>query len=129
MLMSLTLFTSLTLSLLYSEKKYELSFVIMLLSIALFFLTEKVLTFYIIFEFSLIPTIFLVLRYGYQPERFQASIYILLYTIFSSLPFLLWIMSSGSWFLDLETLFSYRNLRCSVLILVPSLPFLVKLPI
>uniref|UniRef100_A0AAU6QG32 NADH-ubiquinone oxidoreductase chain 4 n=1 Tax=Prionospio multibranchiata TaxID=3050093 RepID=A0AAU6QG32_9ANNE len=47
------------------------------------------LLFYILFEASLIPTLFLVLGWGYQPERLQAGMYLLMYTVTASLPLLL----------------------------------------
>nr|UBU97799.1 NADH dehydrogenase subunit 4 [Dardanus aspersus] len=46
------------------------------------------LFFYIAFESSLIPTLLLILGWGYQPERIQAGVYMLFYTLFASLPLL-----------------------------------------
>jgi len=40
----------------------------------------------------LIPTLFLILGWGYQPERFQAGIYLLFYTLLASLPLLVGIL-------------------------------------
>lgn len=37
--------------------------------------------FYFIFESSLVPTLLLILGWGYQPERIQAGIYIIIYTL------------------------------------------------
>nr|UFZ13742.1 NADH dehydrogenase subunit 4 [Protosialis americana] len=45
--------------------------------------------FYLFFESSLIPTLFLILGWGYQPERLQAGIYLLFYTLLVSMPMLL----------------------------------------
>lgn len=45
--------------------------------------------FYIFFELSLIPITAIVLGWGYQPERFQASNYLVLYTVTASLPLLI----------------------------------------
>lgn len=45
--------------------------------------------FYLFFERSLIPTLFLILGWGYQPERLQAGVYLLFYTMLASLPMLL----------------------------------------
>nr|UFZ12769.1 NADH dehydrogenase subunit 4 [Sialis longidens] len=45
--------------------------------------------FYLFFESSLIPTMFLILGWGYQPERLQAGIYLLFYTLMVSMPMLL----------------------------------------
>jgi NADH-ubiquinone oxidoreductase chain 4 len=36
----------------------------------------------------LIPILFLILGWGYQPERVQAGIYLLFYTLLASLPLL-----------------------------------------
>nr|YP_010577101.1 NADH dehydrogenase subunit 4 [Amphitretus pelagicus]UZN92547.1 NADH dehydrogenase subunit 4 [Amphitretus pelagicus] len=54
-----------------------------------FFLMENMLMFYMFFEMSLIPTLILILGWGYQPERLQAGIYMMLYTVSASLPLLL----------------------------------------
>jgi NADH-ubiquinone oxidoreductase chain 4 len=45
-------------------------------------------SFYLFFESRLIPTVFLILGWGYQPERLQAGIYLLFYTLLASLPML-----------------------------------------
>lgn len=50
------------------------------------------LSFYIFFESRLIPTLFLILGWGYQPERIQAGVYLLFYTLLASLPLLVGIL-------------------------------------
>jgi NADH-ubiquinone oxidoreductase chain 4 len=40
----------------------------------------------------LIPTLFLILGWGYQPERVQAGISLLFYTLLASLPLLVGIL-------------------------------------
>jgi NADH-ubiquinone oxidoreductase chain 4 len=40
----------------------------------------------------LIPTLFLILGWGYQPERVQAGIYLLFYTLLAPLPLLVGIL-------------------------------------
>nr|YP_009369713.1 NADH dehydrogenase subunit 4 [Pseudophyllus titan]ARO46873.1 NADH dehydrogenase subunit 4 [Pseudophyllus titan] len=45
-------------------------------------------SFYLFFESSLIPTLFLILGWGYQPERLEAGVYLMFYTLFASLPLL-----------------------------------------
>nr|BCO38790.1 NADH dehydrogenase subunit 4 [Vargula hilgendorfii] len=52
------------------------------------FCCQSVLMFYISFEASLIPLFFLMMGWGVQPERLQASVYFLLYTLVGSLPLL-----------------------------------------
>nr|YP_010713406.1 NADH dehydrogenase subunit 4 [Dinobdella ferox]WDA96081.1 NADH dehydrogenase subunit 4 [Dinobdella ferox] len=71
---------------------YSLMFlkIIMILNLTLLmcFLMSNIIMFYIMFELSLIPTLFLILNWGYQPERLQASIYLIMYTVMGSLPML-----------------------------------------
>lgn len=61
---------------------------LLLLSLVITFSSLNYLLFYISFEMSLIPTLILILGWGYQPERIQAGIYILFYTLALSLPLL-----------------------------------------
>nr|ATL76500.1 NADH dehydrogenase subunit 4 [Stylotermes sp. Chi-131] len=56
------------------------------------FSSVDLLSFYFFFEGSLIPTLFLILGWGYQPERVQAGIYLLFYTLLASLPLLVGIL-------------------------------------
>nr|UQJ75282.1 NADH dehydrogenase subunit 4 [Proneotermes latifrons] len=65
-------------------------FFIVLLAIMLFctFSSFNFFSFYLFFESSLIPTVFIILGWGYQPERLQAGIYLLFYTLLASLPML-----------------------------------------
>jgi len=91
------------------------------------------LWFYIRFEASLIPTLILILGWGYQPERIQAGIYFIFYTIFASLPLLLSIISiyyqigTSSIYLNIE-ITDNRVMR-HVWYLVTVFAFIVKLPI
>ena len=61
---------------------------VLLFFLILTFRCTDYLLFYITFEASLIPTLILILGWGYQPERIQAGIYMLFYTLFASLPLL-----------------------------------------
>nr|QNS38255.1 NADH dehydrogenase subunit 4 [Ramphastos sulfuratus] len=60
--------------------------------ILLAFSTTELTLFYISFEATLIPTLILITRWGNQPERLSAGIYLLLYTLISSLPLLITIL-------------------------------------
>nr|QHD47990.1 NADH dehydrogenase subunit 4 [Indonemoura auriformis] len=63
---------------------------VLLLLILLYctFSATNLFMFYLFFESSLIPTLFLILGWGYQPERLQAGVYLLFYTLLASLPLL-----------------------------------------
>nr|YP_010891523.1 NADH dehydrogenase subunit 4 [Alviniconcha adamantis]WJK73046.1 NADH dehydrogenase subunit 4 [Alviniconcha adamantis] len=58
------------------------------------FCLSSIMHFYFFFEASLIPTLLLILGWGYQPERLQAGMYMMIYTVGASLPLLLVIMAS-----------------------------------
>nr|QNH68984.1 NADH dehydrogenase subunit 4 [Mazarredia convexa] len=66
-------------------------FIILLLLFSLFctFSSLNLFNFYLCFEFSLIPTLMLILGWGYQPERLSAGFYMIFYTLLASLPLLL----------------------------------------
>lgn len=53
------------------------------------------INFYVMFEISLIPTLTLIIGWGYQPERLQAGVYLLMYTMCGSLPLLICIFYYG----------------------------------
>jgi NADH-ubiquinone oxidoreductase chain 4 len=65
-------------------------FFVVLLVIMLFctFGRTNFFSFYLFFESSIVPTVFIILGWGYQPERLQAGIYLLFYTLLASLPML-----------------------------------------
>lgn len=122
-----------------SEKVYKLNnktnwfilIVLFLLLILVFtFSSINLFIFYLFFESSLIPTFFLILGWGYQPERLQAGFYLLFYTLLASLPLLLGILYCKE---EIGTInyFSIINFRFSsqLLYLCLILAFLVKIPI
>nr|YP_010000530.1 NADH dehydrogenase subunit 4 [Erythrocercus mccallii]QOD96416.1 NADH dehydrogenase subunit 4 [Erythrocercus mccallii] len=60
--------------------------------VLLAFSASELMLFYIAFEATLIPTLILITRWGSQPERLNAGIYLLFYTLASSLPLLIAIL-------------------------------------
>nr|URX53327.1 NADH dehydrogenase subunit 4 [Calcaritermes nearcticus] len=93
------------------------------------FASVSLFSFYLFFESSLIPTVFLILGWGYQPERLQAGIYLLFYTLLASLPMLVGIFYfynfSGSVCLFLLT---SLNSFSSFFYFCMIFAFLVKMP-
>lgn len=67
---------------------FSVSVGVLIIIVVVFFYTDNFFMFYIMFEFSLLPTLYLVLKWGYQPERLQAGVYFVMYTICGSLPLL-----------------------------------------
>nr|YP_010598403.1 NADH dehydrogenase subunit 4 [Citharomantis falcata]UIX55347.1 NADH dehydrogenase subunit 4 [Citharomantis falcata] len=106
-------------------------FMILMLLLMLYctFCSINMISFYFFFEGSLIPTLFLIFGWGYQPERLQAGIYLLFYTLFASLPLLLGIMYIYSNLNYLVFSLMYMNDIMSLyLYLKMILAFLVKMP-
>jgi NADH-ubiquinone oxidoreductase chain 4 len=73
---------------------FEFSFFVILLGVILFltFFVRDLFSFYFFFEISILPTVVIIMGWGYQPERFQASIYFFFYTMVGSIPLLLIIL-------------------------------------
>nr|YP_010725953.1 NADH dehydrogenase subunit 4 [Anopheles lindesayi]WDY83648.1 NADH dehydrogenase subunit 4 [Anopheles lindesayi] len=112
------------------EKLFIFMILFLLLMLILTFSSMSVFMFYLFFEASLIPTLFLILGWGYQPERLQAGVYLLFYTLLASLPLLIGIfyilnfMNTLSFTLLLNLSFMNMNLLYLSLIFA----FLVKMP-
>jgi len=68
--------------------------VVIVLTIMLYCTFRRIglLILYTFFESRLIPNLFLILGWGYQPERVEAGIYLLFYTLLASLPLLVGIL-------------------------------------
>nr|YP_010946760.1 NADH dehydrogenase subunit 4 [Pseudophoraspis kabakovi]WGO57517.1 NADH dehydrogenase subunit 4 [Pseudophoraspis kabakovi] len=76
----------------YFETFFLFMIIMLLMMLLCTFSSLNLFSFYLFFESSLIPTLFLILGWGYQPERLQAGIYLLFYTLLASLPLLVGIM-------------------------------------
>nr|YP_009192181.1 NADH dehydrogenase subunit 4 [Owenia fusiformis]ALO81698.1 NADH dehydrogenase subunit 4 [Owenia fusiformis] len=108
-----------------------------LLTVILFlcFSIMNMFYFYLVFEASLIPTLMLILGWGYQPERLQAGSYMLMYTVSASLPLLMGVLCVYSLFgginffsvVYVDSLMT-EGIYMSVFMLSLMLAFLVKLP-
>jgi len=88
------------------------------------------------FEISLIPTLLIIIGWGYQPERLQAGLYFLFYTLTASLPLLILLLviqqKLGSLFFFHSNFIFYESLGISLYFIIGvigAIAFLVKLPI
>jgi NADH-ubiquinone oxidoreductase chain 4 len=113
------------------NKKFLFASIVLMCVLFFLFNSQKILDFYIFFELSLFPILLLIIGWGYQPERLDAFIRILIYTIIASLPLLLiivWISSNcNAW----EN-YAWRPLLSSSLKLqftFLTTAFLVKFPV
>lgn len=100
--------------------------------IIVLFLTFRSLNlfiFYLFFEFSLIPTLILIIGWGYQPERLQAGVYLLFYTLFASLPIMISIFYLYEGVDSLEFYFLKERFNELVIYFCINLVFFIKIPI
>lgn len=73
----------------YHSSFFILIVLVLLIMLYCSFSSLSLLSFYIFFESRLVPTLLLILGWGYQPERLQAGLYLIFYTLVARLPLLL----------------------------------------
>nr|YP_009349852.1 NADH dehydrogenase subunit 4 [Conocephalus melaenus]AQM39988.1 NADH dehydrogenase subunit 4 [Conocephalus melaenus] len=117
----------------YRRKYFEKSFLFLVISLLFFlictFSATSLFFFYLFFEGTLIPTVFLILGWGYQPERLQAGIYLLFYTLLASLPLLIGIFLIYNCYGTLYMSFLYHvKFTNGMFYLCMIMAFLVKMP-
>jgi len=115
-------------TLIFYFKNYLSWIFLLIIRVLLFFIIKNILFFFIFFELSLIPIIIIILGWGYQVERIQARIYLIMYTIFFSLPFFIVLINfifNNNNFIFNNNNFIFNNFLCLLIILI----FLVKFPV
>nr|QUS64008.1 NADH dehydrogenase subunit 4 [Zoodes fulguratus] len=126
-----------SLMVLASEKVFKLKnygnfflFIILVLLISLFmtFSSLDLFIFYLFFEISLIPTLILIIGWGYQPERIEAGMYLLFYTLLVSLPMMISIFYYYDFFGSLSFYLMENNLTNLYMYMCMILVFLIKIP-
>ena len=113
-------------------KRLFFIFIILNVSLMFSFSTNNIIIFYFFFEWSLIPIFFIILGWGYQLERIKSRFYLLIYTLFASLPLLAFIIilinlnfSLSIIFIGSTTILKSYNFY----LLIILMSFLVKFPI
>nr|ASL24544.1 NADH dehydrogenase subunit 4 [Semanotus bifasciatus] len=107
---------------------FLLVMIVLMVSLFLTFCSLNLFVFYLFFEVSLIPTLILIVGWGYQPERIEAGVYLLFYTLLVSLPMMISIFyyyevfSSLDFFLMSSSVDNIYVYFCMILV------FLVKIP-
>lgn len=74
---------------LYFQYYFIYLVVFLLIVLEICFISINLLSFYVFFEISLIPTLLVIIGWGFQLERLQAGVYFIFYTLTASLPLLL----------------------------------------
>nr|YP_008080662.1 NADH dehydrogenase subunit 4 [Mecopoda niponensis]AFK15639.1 NADH dehydrogenase subunit 4 [Mecopoda niponensis] len=112
---------------------YKESFLLLIISLMIMlyctFSSLTLFSFYLFFEGSLIPTLLLILGWGYQPERMQAGVYLLFYTLLASLPLLVCLFKVYE---DYGSLYTGMNMNINLVNMLMYMclimAFLVKMP-
>nr|YP_009045203.1 NADH dehydrogenase subunit 4 [Athyma kasa]AHA03528.1 NADH dehydrogenase subunit 4 [Athyma kasa] len=108
---------------------FLLNIIFLMMMLYLTFSVMNLFMFYLFFESSLIPTLMLIIGWGYQPERIQAGMYLLFYTLFASLPLLMgifYLYKNMNYMMIYFLKFYDYNLLMLYMCLVMA--FLVKMP-
>nr|UZI00091.1 NADH dehydrogenase subunit 4 [Andricus sp. 1 CYS-2022a] len=111
-------------------KLYVYNFIIMLIMLILTFSSINYFMFYFFFEISMIPTLFLIVGWGGQCERIEASIYMLMYTLFASLPMMIILLKIYNKIniLNMILLMNMNLINNMYMYIYLLLAFLVKMP-
>nr|YP_009472942.1 NADH dehydrogenase subunit 4 [Metatropis longirostris]AST10172.1 NADH dehydrogenase subunit 4 [Metatropis longirostris] len=111
----------------YNSLEFLMVMIILFLLLILSFSCMNLFNFYLYFESSMIPTLFLIFGWGYQPERLMAGMYLIFYTLFASLPMLISIFYIYNFS---HTLFYFMiNIDFNIyMYLSLLLAFLIKMP-
>nr|ALI86968.1 NADH dehydrogenase subunit 4 [Heterometrus longimanus] len=129
---SLMLITNIILNKSHLNNK-EFALMVLTLSLFLFmsFKSTDLILFFISFETVILPTLLLIVGWGAQPERIQAGIYLIFYTLGASLPLLLAFMYMktlyGTMMFPLMW-FESKIMLPTLWALIFLMAFLVKLP-
>lgn len=116
----------------FNFMSFKLSFVLifMLIVCCVTFSTNNMFVFYLFYEASLLPILFIIIKWGSYPERSVSSIMLLIYTAVFTFPFLYVIMSLYSINGRLcFSLFSSNFYLSGRLSLIVFFAFAVKLPV
>ena len=118
----------------FSSNYYKsLFFIFLILNLRLIFSfsTNNIIIFYFFFEWSLIPIFLIVVGWGYQIERIKSRFYLLIYTLFASLPLLIFIIILINFYYSLSINFINSCILLFInntYVIIIFISFLVKFP-
>nr|APX40234.1 NADH dehydrogenase subunit 4 [Cryptocephalus tibialis] len=112
----------------FYPKMFSFIILILLLSLMMTFFSMNMFLFYLFFEISLIPLLFLIVGWGYQPERLEAGLYLLFYTLVFSLPMMIVIFYCYNSIGSLDY-YSFSIQLNNYFFICMNMVFLVKIPI
>lgn len=106
-------------------------FTALLILLIIVFTCSDLVQIYFFFEASLIPIFVIVLGWGYQPERLPARLFLFFYTLFASLPLILFIFMvlDGAGHAMVRTSLQTTAHIKGIIFLAGIVVFLVKFPV
>ena len=114
------------------KNNLRLFFILLNIILIISFIINNILLFYFFFECSLIPIFIIIIGWGYQLERIKSRFYLLIYTLFASLPLLIIILVLNNYYYSLSigfiNLFFNNKLNIFYMFII-FIAFLVKFPI
>lgn len=96
------------------------------------FRSLNIIIFYLFFEVSLVPIFIIIINWGINMERLEASYYMLIYTLFISLPLLFYILEllKNLNRLDFNILIKFSFIETNIFnYMVYVISFLIKIPV
>nr|WAR51557.1 NADH dehydrogenase subunit 4 [Trichuris trichiura] len=125
-MLTVWLFISYSIYLIKEEKFYQKMVMLYFPLLVIFFSTDNIFMFYVMFEVSILPIFLIILGWGNQPERLMASNYLLVYTLFFSFPLMIIILLTMNFYNSFNWQFLEVGSFTWVLLM---LPFFIKIPI
>nr|YP_009471798.1 NADH dehydrogenase subunit 4 [Haemaphysalis japonica]AVI15567.1 NADH dehydrogenase subunit 4 [Haemaphysalis japonica]UNO53984.1 NADH dehydrogenase subunit 4 [Haemaphysalis japonica] len=111
-----------------NNKSFIFYLSMMMLLLIVCFSVLNLMFFYFFFESVLFPIVMMIFGWGSQPERLQAGIYMLMYTLFGSLPLLVTMLifkKTSLMYLFIE----WQEIKIGIYFFLMILGFLVKIPV
>nr|AFU50180.1 NADH dehydrogenase subunit 4 [Prioninae sp. MJTNT-2012] len=102
--------------------------IVLMISLYITFCSLNFFIFYLFFEISLIPTLILIIGWGYQPERIEAGVYLLFYTLLVSLPMMISIFYYYETFYTLDFFLMMDMVNNIFMYFCMNMVFFVKIP-
>nr|QVD40459.1 NADH dehydrogenase subunit 4 [Ixodes (Pholeoixodes) sp. YTF-2021a] len=113
---------------LYSNKSFMFYVFFMLFLLFMCFFSLNLMMFFFFFEAVLFPIIMMIFNWGSQPERLQAGIYMLMYTLFGSMPLLVLMLLYSEVTMNYLLLDYTSGMKLGMLFFMMMMGFLVKVP-
>nr|QBZ37544.1 NADH dehydrogenase subunit 4 [Aesalus sp. JL-2019] len=112
----------------YFPSFFLLMILLLMFSLYCTFSSMNLFVFYLFFEMSLIPTLILIVGWGHQPERMQAGIYLMFYTLFASLPMMISIFYYYLIYSSLDYYYFFKGIDLVLFYFCINMAFFVKMP-